>query len=360
MVSNVTDEDGQTLPSWQAQADQAHRILDSVVGLAGRDYTERKKGGTFAELHSALTWAENFLRGDAAGSSSGGRAWGPHAIEMIIAEIAVVRNRLLTLHLAMQQEMMQGVNSSLERLRSAVTVEEFAQVLPMEVVELGYVRSLFSWVADMQWLAYSAYSNQGELEGRMLVEAGRQDPLRDLRSFFEFEMIQQRCPILRQGIRASQRVHPEIMNITRSDAYVASPVIVSGGVVGFISVDVNAKTGTVDQFDRDLLGMFTSGAGIALERLLIQQKYPGISSLNELLPLGGRGADNAVGDLSSLTSRELEGLDLIAQGHTNAQIAEVLFISEGTAKTHVRNLLRKLDVSNRTQAADLYRSRKRR
>lgn len=358
MVSNVTDEDGQTLTSWQSLADQAHRILDSVVGLAGSEYTERKKGSTFTELHAALTWAENFLRGGAAGSGSGGRIWGPHATEVIIAEIAVIRNRLLTLHLAMQQEMMQGVNSSLERLRSAATVEEFAQMLPMEVVELGYVRSLFSWVADMQWVAYSAHSNQGEQESRMLVEAGRQDPLRDLRSFFEFEMIQERCPILKQNIRASQRVHPEIMNITQSDAYVASPVVVSGGVAGFVSVDVNEKTGTVDQFDRDLLGIFTSGAGIALERLRVQQKYSVESSLDELLPSGGRALEAPNGYLSSLTSRELEVLDLIARGYTNAQIAEVLFISEGTAKTHVRNLLRKLEVSNRTQAADLYRSQK--
>lgn len=189
----------------------------------------------------------------------------------------------------------------------------------------------------------------------MLVEAGRQDPLRDLRSFFEFEMLQDRSPILKQDIRGSQRVHPEIMDITQSEAYVASPVTVSGGVAGFISVDANEKTGTVDQFDRDLLGMFTSGAGIALERLRVQQEYSVASSIDVLVPLGRHGAADSAGDLSSLTTRELEVLGLIAQGCTNTQIAEDLFISEGTAKTHVRNLLRKLEVSNRTQAAALYR-----
>lgn len=142
MVSNITGDEA--IISWQELADQAHRILGSVVTLAGREYSELKKGSTFSELNAALAWAESFLRSDGAGSTSGSCTLGPHVAEMIAAEIAVIRNRLLTLHLSMQQEMMQGVNSSLERLRAADTVEEFARVLPIEVVELGYVRSLFS------------------------------------------------------------------------------------------------------------------------------------------------------------------------------------------------------------------------
>src|SRR5699024_9229656 len=167
-----------------------------------------------------LRWAETFMRTHGASLSSTGWIGSPHAAKVIAAEAAVIRNSLLTLHLSMQQEMMEGVNSSLERLRAAETVEELARMLPFEVVSLGYVRSLFSWVDHMQWVARSAHSTQGEKESELLVEAGRQDPLRDLRSFFEFEMIQDRRPILRQGIRTSGRVHPEIMNITESDAYV--------------------------------------------------------------------------------------------------------------------------------------------
>ncbi len=52
-----------------------------------------------------------------------------------------------------------------------------------------------------------------------------------------------------------------------------------------------------------------------------------------------------------LTERELEVLQLIVDGHTNKEIAQALFISEKTVKNHVTNLLRKLDLSDRTQAA---------
>ncbi len=52
-----------------------------------------------------------------------------------------------------------------------------------------------------------------------------------------------------------------------------------------------------------------------------------------------------------LTERELEVLRLIAQGKTNRDIAEDLVLSEKTVKTHVSNILQKLHLSDRTQAA---------
>lgn len=53
----------------------------------------------------------------------------------------------------------------------------------------------------------------------------------------------------------------------------------------------------------------------------------------------------------SLTERELEVLQLIVDGYSNAAIAEKLFITVGTVKTHVRNILNKLCADDRTQAA---------
>lgn len=52
-----------------------------------------------------------------------------------------------------------------------------------------------------------------------------------------------------------------------------------------------------------------------------------------------------------LTEREVDVLKLVAQGLTNQEIAEKLFIGEGTVRTHVSNILSKLHLANRTQAA---------
>ena len=51
-----------------------------------------------------------------------------------------------------------------------------------------------------------------------------------------------------------------------------------------------------------------------------------------------------------LTSREMEILLLMAQGKTNQEIADELFIALKTVKTHVSNILSKLHVQDRTQA----------
>jgi predicted ATPase/DNA-binding CsgD family transcriptional regulator len=58
-----------------------------------------------------------------------------------------------------------------------------------------------------------------------------------------------------------------------------------------------------------------------------------------------------------LTPREREILGLIAQGLTNAEIADRLFVTPGTVRIHVSNILRKLDAGNRTQAVLVGRSR---
>ena len=62
-------------------------------------------------------------------------------------------------------------------------------------------------------------------------------------------------------------------------------------------------------------------------------------------------ADNAVSKrLDLLTERELEVLTLVSHGLSNQEIADKIFVSEGTVKTHIRRLFSKLDVRDRTQA----------
>ncbi|RUT05722.1 DNA-binding response regulator [Dulcicalothrix desertica PCC 7102] len=67
-------------------------------------------------------------------------------------------------------------------------------------------------------------------------------------------------------------------------------------------------------------------------------------------PSGGQ-TDEQMIDPYTLTERELEVLQLIVEGCSNAVIAERLYITVGTVKTHVRNILNKLCADDRTQAA---------
>lgn len=78
--------------------------------------------------------------------------------------------------------------------------------------------------------------------------------------------------------------------------------------------------------------------------VLLQQEIAG-ALLADDTPGGGTGRG------SSLTEREREVLALIADGRSNREIARALVLSEKTVKTHVSNILMKLDLADRTQAA---------
>jgi two-component system, NarL family, response regulator LiaR len=87
----------------------------------------------------------------------------------------------------------------------------------------------------------------------------------------------------------------------------------------------------------------------------IREVYSGEASLHPVI------ARKVLQELSSpseqpptadpLTARELEVLRLVAQGQSNQRIAKMLFISETTVRSHVSNILGKLHLASRTQAA---------
>jgi len=112
----------------------------------------------------------------------------------------------------------------------------------------------------------------------------------------------------------------------------------------FALAEVRAGTGDSGEIDplvneaHDICS--TLGATLALARVAV---------------LAARTAAKPGGDaiLSGLTQRELAVLRLVADGQSNPEIAATLFISRDTARTHVSNIFRKLDVGTRAEAVDV-------
>ena len=119
---------------------------------------------------------------------------------------------------------------------------------------------------------------------------------------------------------------------------------------------------TISKNEADLLGAITAGAdGYLLKnaepeelRRAILLVHQGLSVLSpqvtrQVLDAAVSGEQSRPTD-SDLSAREMEVLACLAQGKTTTQIANELFISENTVKTHVRHILEKLLASNRAEA----------
>ena len=92
------------------------------------------------------------------------------------------------------------------------------------------------------------------------------------------------------------------------------------------------------------VALLFGGLGAALTYHLLAGKQ------DEGLPSPPPRSQKARREAAGISHREFEVLALMAQGHTNQQIADALFISLNTVKTHSSNLYAKLDVRRRTQA----------
>jgi DNA-binding NarL/FixJ family response regulator len=118
---------------------------------------------------------------------------------------------------------------------------------------------------------------------------------------------------------------------------------------------------TISKSEEDLMGAIAAGAdGYLLKnaepdelRKAILAVHQGMSVLSPHVTrqvLQAVNTEQALNPDVGLSDREMDVLECLAQGMTTAQIAEELYISENTVKTHVRHILDKLDASNRAEA----------
>jgi DNA-binding CsgD family transcriptional regulator len=150
--------------------------------------------------------------------------------------------------------------------------------------------------------------------------------------------------------------------------YVAATVVIGGQTVGFLHGDREAELTDVEQ---EALARFARGFAAVFERaVLISRLRAQRAELRRIASWADARSveltDGAI-DLAHdrepvtqlrpaarlddlLTPREADVLEHMVRGESNADIARALVVSEGTVKFHVKNILRKLNVSNRAEA----------
>jgi DNA-binding CsgD family transcriptional regulator len=292
--------------------------------------------------------------------------------------------------LARHNEMVIGAQEALGGLRGLATVASLAERAPIAGHRMGFSRILFSRIRDGTWFACSAWAGEGEEFAQTMVAVGMANPRRLRGPLLESEMVRRGVPILVRDPQSNPRVHPELAAVTNTAAYVAAPVLTWGRPIGLLHADRSTERPGVVEVDRDVLGMFAEGLGVAFERNLMMERLqamrraadehlrtataladdftldvieragPASTRVEQLLdtrdPLPH--ATYSGGHPPDLTAREIDVLRGMAAGQTNAQIALSLFVAEGTVKSHVKHILRKLGAANRTEAVARYHRRR--
>jgi DNA-binding NarL/FixJ family response regulator len=195
-----------------------------------------------------------------------------------------------------------------------------------EIVRAGFA-ALLATQADFAVVGTAA---DGEEAVRVCREAKPHVVLMDVR-----------MPVL-DGIEATRQVvadgarSPRVIVLTTFDLDEHVYDALGAGATGFLLKDVTAET----LFD----AVRVVAGGDALLAPAVTRRL--VSEFARLRPSMPQRPDA----LGELTPRETEVLRLVAEGLSNAEIAERLVVSEETVKTHVSHVLTKLDLRDRTQA----------
>lgn len=162
-----------------------------------------------------------------------------------------------------------------------------------------------------------------------------------------------RMPVM-DGVTATQQVRQQLpscqvlmLTTFDDDEYVFKAL--AAGASGYLLKDIPAEA-LAKAIQLAYKGIYQLDPSIAGKLIGTLATSPS-SSLTGLAPA-------AIAQQYDLTEREGEVLRLIAQGATNREIAEKLVISEGTVKNHISNILSRLGLRDRTQAAIFARENK--
>jgi DNA-binding CsgD family transcriptional regulator len=304
----------------------------------------------------------------------------------LLFEVGEVREELRARDLYERLDVLARIQESMDELRTCETPAELIEAAPREVCRaLGVTRSLISRVHGSRWIPEVIETIPGmdpdaERFAEYIDEA--EIPLDHM--LLETELVRRRRPALVIDPLHDPRTYKPIMLQGRTAGYVAAPIMPRGRVIGFLHADRIGQPDPVTEDDRDSLWIFAEQFGSLFERAVLIERLraqhdqlreafddadevvdelwrreielsradPGVAEVTRTVATLFRPTESRLDGL--LTRREREVLELMASGATNTRIADQLVISEGTVKSHVKHILRKLHAGNRAEAVARY------
>jgi LuxR family transcriptional regulator, regulator of acetate metabolism len=267
-----------------------------------------------------------------------------------------------------------GVGTALGQLRGAGSIQALFPLAAREICRtMGFERAALFSVRGHTLVAEGAYQCGAR---KPCLPVLCPEPFQLGPWLRESEVLRRRKAVLVPDATRDRRALGMLPNTL---SYVSAPLVCQERAVGLVHADRGVSGQAVTELDLQTLSTFAEGFGHAMERAVLAERLRAQServlalvrstevSVAELaepgfeLPAPGRQAspgerrsdpDQDLREL--LTRRELEVLAMLAEGETNARIAQRMVVSEDTVKTHVKHVLRKLGVHNRSQAVCRY------
>ncbi len=270
------------------------------------------------------------------------------------------------------------VERGLADLRPITSSTDLLDRVCRTVVEhCGFERAMLSRVEGETWIPWLTHSARDDMSDRT-----RRTPIPLAECPLESAALAERRAKLGVLPAETVRRHRSVIALSDTRTYVVAPIVPAGRVVGFLHADHFPTARPADGTDRDALWAFAEGFGRVYERAILHERLDaqrdqiretfdvaeqiisGLAAADlELVRTTGDDADPHSGsglDLPSggeldalLTEREREVLALMVKGCSNSVIAERLVIRDGTVKSHVKHILRKLGAVNRAEAIAL-------
>jgi LuxR family transcriptional regulator, regulator of acetate metabolism len=362
-------------------AGAAHAALARAAELGcGPGGDDGDDSGAPAALAGALRCAAD----DLAGAISRREPPAPRkALVALLHDIHELQCELAGRGAARRLQAIAGARDAHERLRAVDDAEELLCRAAEEACRgCGFERCIVARVDGGDWVLAQAHFQDDPAGAQAYLARLRRDRVSLERSPLESEMIRRRAAVLldeaaaQRSIVAARDAPPPLA------AHAACPVVVGERVIAFLYA--GRSDHAVDALDRDALRWFADGLAELYERAVLagrlraqrdhvrQLASSATTVMTELCEsdIELHIATNDDGAFAStattlfvaperrleslLTRREMEVLALMAAGVGNAGIADRLVIAEGTVKSHVKHILRKLRAANRAEAVARY------
>ncbi|BBX44748.1 LuxR C-terminal-related transcriptional regulator [Mycobacterium cookii] len=299
----------------------------------------------------------------------------------ILISILRLQCELLDHDLARRLKSMSEISQALGQLRGLPPRKMIFAAPEVLSRELAFARAMISTVRGSLWLPLHMHieDEAADPHSRQFHEyvAGRHIQLGD--APLETELVRKRCGAFAPSPMDDKRTFKEIVKVSNSFGYIAAPITVQGRAVGILHADRPEPHGLVTMEHLEQLEAFAECLSVAFESAALDEKAAQqrveIDSLSgnidELLgrsprsvlwssqgaargPRYDTGRHHDQPGAPELTSREREIMSHVATGATNGQIARCLVISEGTVKSHLKHIAKKLNTTSRAAAVATY------